>query len=171
MREHEQVPIIHRDLQDGSDMIKIVKDHKLNAVDLSSNPEPQLRHSKMLRARALKSIKNISLTRGKTNEWRTAYRGALDTSESTSGIFKGVLRLQAYPSTLSRFFHGQSHGDGILSSSSSRFSVCDIRRFVCSSPSFLGRLLLFFLFVCHCLLPVGAMPIILLRGLSVLWRV
>jgi len=141
MREHDQVRIVRRDVRDDSDVIEIVKlrrskDHKTNTVDHAppspSSPEPHLKRSKTLRARAsraLKSIKNVSLTRGKQS--RPHVKELWTSSESTPGIFKGVLHSQGHVRVphrkLSGFFHKQSQGDGILSSSSSRSSASDIR--------------------------------------------
>ena len=136
---HHQVRIVRHDVREDSDVIEVVKvkriiDHKSDHVPPSpSNPEPQLKRTKTLRARAsraLKSIKNVSLSRGKQTNGKPHVKELWTSSESMPGIFRGVLHSQEqFPMPhrkLSGFFHKQPPAEP-LQASDARPSISDIR--------------------------------------------
>ncbi|KAJ8583536.1 hypothetical protein M405DRAFT_504234 [Rhizopogon salebrosus TDB-379] len=133
MHKHDQMRIVRHDVREDSDVIEVVKvkrtkDYKPTIADHTppspSNPEPQLKRSKTLRARAsraLKSIKNVTLPRGKQTNGKPHVKELWTSTEGMPGIFKGVLHPQEHvPSVprrkLSAFFHKQVQEDGHLSS-------------------------------------------------------
>ncbi|KAG2147353.1 hypothetical protein BD769DRAFT_1415826 [Suillus cothurnatus] len=136
MHNNDLIRIVQHDVREDSDVIEVVKvkrpkdnksNHTYHVPPSSSNQEPQLKRSKTFRARAsraFRSIKNVSLPRGKQNNSKPHVKDLWTSTESMPGIFRGVLHSREdVPPTASRklssLFQKQpfSSPEGILSSS------------------------------------------------------